>query len=573
MKKTTHWKKLMTTYENMWKTHANIKKNLWEFEKTHRNIFKKWKETQPEARSQKQQPESAEVRTNTALLGWCYIVIFKTPTENSFVGGYSPHHCVGFLFFAWIPPLSSAAVRRRRPPPRRTHYSLTHSLTHPPTHSLTHSITHSLTHAGAVHRASWRSCGAVAVAGPRLPFAWQAQYTEPPHFPFAWQAQYTELPGGAAARWPPLARGCLLPGRRSTQSLRTSLLRGRRSTQSFLAELRRGGRRWPAAAFCLAGAVHRASALPILRGRRSTQSFLAELRRGGRRWPAAAFCLAGAVHRASALPFCVAGAVHRASWRSCGAVAAAGLRLPFAWRAQYTEPPHFPFAWQAQYTELPGGAAARWPPLARGCLLPGRRSTQSLHTSLLRGRRSTQSFLAELRRGGRRWPAAASCLAGAVHRASALPFCVAGAVHRASWRSCGAVAAAGPRLPFAWQPAVHKHRAWRGRRNTQCSTAHHKSSQLHFWHVHFSSQLITSQLITSQLITVPLLTPHLSQLPYHITTSHHNLSQLIPSQLHFSHPFSHLTYHIRTHHSSTSHTWHHKSTSHISLLTPPRSSH
>ena len=46
--------------------------------------------------------------------------------------------------------------------------------------------------------------------------------------------------------------------------------------------------------------------------RRSTQSFLAELRRGGRRWPAAAFCLAGAAHRASALPFCVAGAVHRA---------------------------------------------------------------------------------------------------------------------------------------------------------------------------------------------------------------------------------------------------------------------
>ena len=159
---------------------------------------------------------------------------------------------MGFLFFAWIPPLSSAAVRRRRPPPRRTHYSLTHSLTHPPTHPLTHSITHSLTHAGAVHRASWRSCGAVAVAGPRLPFAWQAQYTEPPHFPFAWQAKYTELPGGAAARWPPLARGCLLPGRRSTQSLRTSLLRGRRSTQSFLAELWRGGRRWPAAAFCLA---------------------------------------------------------------------------------------------------------------------------------------------------------------------------------------------------------------------------------------------------------------------------------------------------------------------------------
>ena len=68
MKKTTHGK-MMTTYENMRKTHANIKKNLWEFKKTHRHMFKTWKETQPEARSQKPQPEPAEARTNTALLG------------------------------------------------------------------------------------------------------------------------------------------------------------------------------------------------------------------------------------------------------------------------------------------------------------------------------------------------------------------------------------------------------------------------------------------------------------------------------------------------------------------------
>ena len=45
------------------------------------------------------------------------------------------------------------------------------------------------------------------IAGPRLPFAWQAQYTEPPgqaaarvaaagpRLPFVWQAQYTEPPG------------------------------------------------------------------------------------------------------------------------------------------------------------------------------------------------------------------------------------------------------------------------------------------------------------------------------------------------------------------------------------------
>ena len=81
--------------------------------------------------------------------------------------------------------------------------------------------------AGAVHRASWRSCGArrwpaagCRVAGAVqiaswLPLAWQAQYTVPPGgaaarlagavqiaswLPLAWQAQYTEPPGGDAAR-------------------------------------------------------------------------------------------------------------------------------------------------------------------------------------------------------------------------------------------------------------------------------------------------------------------------------------------------------------------------------------
>ena len=94
------------------------------------------------------------------------------------------------------------------------------------------------------------------------------------------------------------------------------------------------------------------------RGRRSTQSLLEELRRAwaplGRGW------------------LRVARAVQRASW--------------------------LPFAWQAQYTEPPGGAAARM-----GAAGPRLAS---------RGTRSTESFLAAFR--------------------------VAGAVHRASWRSCGA---------------------------------------------------------------------------------------------------------------------------------------
>ena len=155
----------------------------------------------------------------------------------------------------------------------------------------------------------------MAAAGPRLPFAWQAQCSEPPHFPFAWQAQYTEfpggiaaqyteLPGGIAARWPPLARGCLLPGRRSTQS--------------FLAELRRGGPRLP---FAWQAQYTERSHSPFV-------------------WQARA----------------------QSFWRSCGAVAAAGPRLPFAWQAQYSEPPRFPCAWQAQCTEFPG-IAAQYPEL------------------------------------------------------------------------------------------------------------------------------------------------------------------------------------------------------------------
>ena len=93
--------------------------------------------------------------------------------------------------------------------------------------------------------------------GPRLPFVWQAQYTEPLG-PFVWQAQYTEPPGGVAVRV-------------GAAGAATAFC-----TQSLLEELRCAwaplGPRLPfvwqaqyteppggaAAAFCVAGAVHRA---------------------------------------------------------------------------------------------------------------------------------------------------------------------------------------------------------------------------------------------------------------------------------------------------------------------------
>ena len=164
-------------------------------------------------------------------------------------------------------------------------------------------------------------------AGPRLSFAWQAQYTEPPEG------------GGAGADCRRLGRAFSLRGRRSTQRLLKELRRGLSPAGPRLSfawqaqyteppkELRRGlspaGPRllsawqaqytepsegvvarivagWAAASLCVAGAVHRAfwRSSP-LRGRRSTQSLLKELGRG---------------------------------------LSPAGPRLLSAWQAQYTEP-------------------------------------------------------------------------------------------------------------------------------------------------------------------------------------------------------------------------------------------
>ena len=210
--------------------------------------------------------------------------------------------------------------------PSLTHYSLTHSsqlitaplifrlgcrLASPPPPPL--HLTHSLRQAqyrelafcvaDALHRASWRSCaGAVH------------------------RASWTSC-GARGRRW---GRGCLWRGRRSTQSLllqRAWLLLGPRLPLAWQAQYTeppgraaaRVAASGAAAAFRVAGAVHRASWRScgargrrwgrgcLWRGRRSTQGLLDELRRA---WPP--------LGRATAA-FGVAGAVHRASWTSCGA--------------------------------------------------------------------------------------------------------------------------------------------------------------------------------------------------------------------------------------------------------------
>ena len=86
--------------------------------------------------------------------------------------------------------------------------------------------------------------------------------------------------------------------------------------------------------------------------------------------------------------------------------------------------------------------------------------------------------------------------------------------------------------------------------------------------VDLSSPLITDLLITSQLLITTHHTLshtkssqlHFSHLTHHSSTAHHNSSQLHFSQVHFSSQLI-ATYHIPTHHSSTSHssTTHHNS--------------
>ena len=92
--------------------------------------------------------------------------------------------------------------------------------------------------AGAVHRASWRSCGARGRRRGRGCFLcgrWSTQSLPEelrrawallgPRLPLAWQAQYTEPPGGAAARGRRWGRGCLLRGRCNTQPPRGAAAR------------------------------------------------------------------------------------------------------------------------------------------------------------------------------------------------------------------------------------------------------------------------------------------------------------------------------------------------------------
>ena len=153
--------------------------------------------------------------------------------------------------------------------------------------------------AGAVYRAFWRSCGARGrrLHGPRLPFVWQAQHTEPSG-------------GAAGTRGRRLGRGCLYlpvagactehPAGVAAAWAAAFRVAGAVHTEPPGGAAARVAAAWAAAAVCVAGAVHRAAARVAAAwaaaafrvagrlgrglscGRRSTQSFLEELPRA---WP------------------------------------------------------------------------------------------------------------------------------------------------------------------------------------------------------------------------------------------------------------------------------------------------
>ena len=171
-----------------------------------------------------------------------------------------------------------------------------------------------------------------------------------PQTAFAWQAQYTEPPGGAAARV--VAAGAAA----ATSLITAQLININHLTYHSTTHHSSTSHTSLITSSLLTAPLHHIitaqlttapwSSDCLSRGRRSTQSLLEELRRAwsplGPRLPFAwqaqfteppGRAAARVVAAGAAAAFRVAGAVHRASWRSC----ALGPQLPFSWQAQYTQ--------------------------------------------------------------------------------------------------------------------------------------------------------------------------------------------------------------------------------------------
>ena len=350
-----------------------------------------------------------------------------------------------------------------------------------------------------------------------------------PRLLFAWQAQYTEAPEGAGARivagW---AAASLCVGRSSplrTRSLLKELGRGLSPAglrllsawQAQYTEPSEGAAArivagWAAALLCVAGAVHRGSwrswgadcrrlgrGSP-LRGRRSTQSLLKELGRG---------------------------------------LSPAGPRLSFAWQAQYTEPSE--------------GAAAR---IVAGWAAALLCVAGAVH------RASRRSCGADCRRLGRGWLAAAVILSFA-EEVSVWQICVAAVSPQLYWRlqrRCLCDRSVSPPLYWRLQRRCLCDRSvlpqlyWRLQRRCLCDRP--ASPQLYWRFSHNSSHTAhPTPLISHPSSHTTHLTPLISHHSSHTThpTPLVHTTHLTPLISHHSSHTNHLTPFISHHSSHTAH--------------------
>ena len=450
-------------------------------------------------------------------------------------GFYSSHHCVGLLFFAWIPKIPPATVRSRRAAylSHTTHHYTTSHISHHCTTYLSHSSHISLSHLTSLrplshltyHYSSCNTHQTTLITAPLKDLSISlityqlilqhsshtthhcTTYPAPlilqhsPHtthhcttyhislitsYHLCGQAQYTAPPGGAAARLAPAG-----PDRRGTQSL--------------LDELRRdaAGPRLPVVRQAhTQSLLWRSCGAPAVGAAAPHRAFWWSCSARGRRWPAAAFRVwhaqytepsGGAAAYVGAagprLAACrVAGAVHRAFWWSCGA---RGRRWPAA-------------AFRVAGAEPSGGGAARV--VAAGPRLAFRVAGAAVHRAFWCAR-------------GRRWPAAA--------------FRVAGAVHRASWRVSG----------LALTPSLTHH---------LCHTT--------LSHTIFYTPSLTPSL-THHLFVTPSFTHHVS----HTTLSHTIFHTQLCHTQSFTHNF--VTHHLSHTNFVTHHLSHTKFVTHHLLHT------
>ena len=135
-----------------------------------------------------------------------------------FLKSYSPHHCVGFLFYAWIPPLPRPRPRPPglSPPHHTTLITATLITSHSSQHNYTTYHISLITHPSSLHHLS--PTPLFTSSHSPLITSHSSHHSSLHHFSHL--THHTHLSHHSS-----LGRGCLSRGRRSTQSLQDKLRR------------------------------------------------------------------------------------------------------------------------------------------------------------------------------------------------------------------------------------------------------------------------------------------------------------------------------------------------------------